>query len=66
MSWILATLDSLPIEIIDGDRSAKYPKREEFLDEGMPFLNSTNIVDNRLDLTDTTRFERVVFKQAIF
>jgi type I restriction enzyme S subunit len=53
MSWILATLDSLPIEIIDGDRSAKYPKREEFLDEGMPFLNSTNIVDNRLDLTET-------------
>ena len=53
MNWVLATLDSLPIEIIDGDRSAKYPKREEFLDEGMPFLNSTNIVDNRLDLTET-------------
>jgi type I restriction enzyme, S subunit len=41
---------NLPIKIIDGDRSNKYPKRNEFKTNGIPFLNTTNIVDNRLCL----------------
>lgn len=43
----------LPITIIDGDRSSKYPKRDEFKSSGVPFLNSTNISDGALDLSET-------------
>ena len=42
----------LPITIIDGDRSSRYPKRKEFRENGVLFLNTTNIVQNRLDLTE--------------
>ena len=42
----------LPIKIIDGDRSSRYPKRSEFQKKGILFLNTTNIVQNRLDLTE--------------
>ena len=42
----------LPITIIDGDRSGRYPKRSEFREKGVLFLNTTNIVQNRLDLTE--------------
>ena len=45
-------LKELPLAIVDGDRSSKYPKREEFQSEGVVFLNSTNISDGRLDLYD--------------
>ncbi len=42
----------LPIEIIDGDRSSRYPKRNEFQEMGVLFLSTTNIVQNRLDTTE--------------
>ena len=42
----------LPIKIIDGDRSSRYPKRSEFREKGVLFLNTTNIVQNRLDITE--------------
>ena len=42
----------LPIEIIDGDRSKRYPKRSEFQKTGVLFLNTANIVQNRLDITE--------------
>ena len=42
----------LPITIIDGDRSNRYPIRSEFREKGVLFLNTTNIVQNRLDLTE--------------
>ncbi len=42
----------LPIEIIDGDRSRRYPKRSEFQETGVLFLNTANIVQNRLDITE--------------
>jgi len=44
--WKTQPLGEWPIEIIDGDRSSRYPKRDEFLDEGVPFLNSTNFTDD--------------------
>lgn len=53
--WQLLPLHKLPIQIVDGDRSAKYPKRDEFQNEGVVFLNSTNIVDNRLSLSECNR-----------
>ena len=45
-------IKDLPITIIDGDRSSRYPKRSEFQEKGVLFLNTTNIVQNRLDLTE--------------
>ena len=45
-------IKDLPITIIDGDRSSRYPKRSEFREQGVLFLNTTNIVQNRLDLTE--------------
>lgn len=48
--WKTAKLKDLPVRIIDGDRSGKYPKRNEFQDNGVLFLNTTNIENNRLNL----------------
>lgn len=48
--WNMVPLHQLPIKIIDGDRSSRYPKRNEFQSVGVPFLNSTNIVENRLSI----------------
>ena len=45
-------IKDLPITIIDGDRSSRYPKRSEFREQGVLFLNTTNIVQYRLDLTE--------------
>ena len=45
-------IKELPITIIDGDRSSRYPKRGEFRKKGILFLNTANIVQNRLDLTE--------------
>ena len=50
-AWEIRRLWELPLQIIDGDRSAKYPKRSEFRDSGVLFLNTTNIVNDRLDLS---------------
>ncbi|WP_215845547.1 restriction endonuclease subunit S [Candidatus Pantoea bituminis] len=49
-SWALYELD---ITFEDGDRSSRYPKANEFLEYGnYPFLNTKNIVDGRLDLSE--------------
>lgn len=50
--WQSAKLKNLPILIIDGDRSARYPKRGEFQETGVPFLSTTNIEQGRLKLTN--------------
>ena len=63
MNWIITKLKDLPINIIDGDRSAKYPKREEFCAEGVAFLNSTNISGNTLDLSEVNFITNEKFAQ---
>ncbi len=50
--WERKRLRELPVQIIDGDRSARYPKRSEFQNSGVLFLNTTNIVDDRLELDE--------------
>lgn len=50
--WQTNKLKNLPVQIIDGDRSSRYPKRDEFQSDGVLFLNTTNIIGNCLDLTD--------------
>ena len=39
----------LPIDIIDGDRGKNYPKKSDFMVEGVPFLNSAAINNGRFD-----------------
>ena len=39
------------VDVIDGDRGKEYPNENDFVDFGIPFLSSKNIIDNRLDLT---------------
>lgn len=51
-TWHTSKLKNLPLKIIDGDRSSKYPKREELKGDGIPFLNTTNIIDNRISYDD--------------
>lgn len=50
MIWIKDKLQNLPIEFVDGDRSSKYPKREEFVSVGIPFLNAEAINAGYLNL----------------
>ncbi|QTR50956.1 restriction endonuclease subunit S [Candidatus Thiothrix anitrata] len=40
---IKINLGDCGVQFIDGDRSAKYPKREEFVDSGVLFLNAESI-----------------------
>ena len=56
-------IKDLPIAIIDGDRSSRYPKRTEFREKGVLFLNTTNIVQNRLDLTEANFISQEKFNQ---
>ena len=58
-----AKIRDLPIKIIDGDRSSRYPKRDEFQNEGILFLNTTNIVDNHLDLSSANYISVEKFTQ---
>ena len=52
VSWPTAQIADWPIQIIDGDRSSNYPKEKDFVGQGVPFLNTTNIRDGALDLSD--------------
>lgn len=47
--WKTAPLGDWPIEYIDGDRSSRYPKRSEYVSQGVPFLNGTCISDGTID-----------------
>ncbi len=53
----------LPITIIDGDRSRRYPKRSEFQDAGVLFLNTTNIIQNRIDITEANYVSQEKFDE---
>ncbi len=52
-SWTIDKLKNLPIEIIDGDRSNRYPKRNEMVDDGVLFLSTPSIVDGRIDISQS-------------
>lgn len=49
--WKTSKLSELPLQFVDGDRSARYPKRSEFVTEGVPFLNAESISSGRLDVS---------------
>ncbi len=58
-----AKLIDLPIQFIDGDRSYRYPKKEEFQNDGIPFLNSAAIVDNKIDYNEINFISHEKFTQ---
>ena len=49
--WKTDILQNLPIDFIDGDRSSKYPKRQEFVNKGIPFINADSISAGYLDMS---------------
>lgn len=51
------------IKFIDGDRSAKYPKREEFVEDGILFLNAASINTGTINESEANRISEVKFSQ---
>jgi type I restriction enzyme, S subunit len=47
-SWEVKTIAELALDIGDGNYSTKYPKKEQFLTQGVPFIRANNLVDGRL------------------
>lgn len=48
--WKTKRLKELPLMFVDGDRSSRYPKRSEFVSEGILFLNAESIKDGLVNL----------------
>lgn len=42
-NWLEEEISSLPILIADGNYSSKYPKAEEFIHKGIPFISARDI-----------------------
>lgn len=59
--WETESLGGL-VEIIDGDRSSKYPKQNDIVDEGVLFLNTSNIKNNRFDFEDVNFITKEKFE----
>jgi restriction endonuclease S subunit len=51
-SWEVKGLGDLDLEIGDGNYAAKYPRHEEFISAGVPFLRAVNIKAGRLQWKD--------------
>lgn len=56
-------LGSEKIKLIDGDRSARYPKEFQFVPIGIPFVNTTNIRDNHFDFTNLDFIPEEIFEK---
>ena len=61
--WVNKKIKDLTIQIIDGDRSKRYPKRNEFKSEGILFLNTKNISNNKINLSDANFITPEKFSQ---
>jgi type I restriction enzyme S subunit len=60
--WRYSSLKNLPIQFIDGDRSSNYPKRSEFVDDGVLFLSTKNINQDKIDLSKVNFITREKFE----
>jgi len=60
--WRYSSLKNLPIQFIDGDRSSNYPKRSEFVDNGIIFLSTKNINQDKIDLSEVNFITREKFE----
>lgn len=59
--WPVSTLGELA-EFENGDRSSNYPSKGDIVSEGILFLSTKNITDQRLDLRDTQFITEEKFK----
>ena len=50
-NWITKKLGDCSIKFVDGDRSSRYPKRDEFVASGIPFLNAESINSGYVNLS---------------
>jgi len=48
VEWSLVQIKDSPIKIADGNYSAKYPRQDEFLEDGIPFVRVNNLQDQTL------------------
>ena len=46
--WVYEYIESTDIKIGDGNYSSKYPRAEELLEEGIPFISSNDVKRGRV------------------
>ena len=63
MMWMKKNIKELDIYISDGNYSSKYPRSEEFVEEGIPFIRGNNMVDG--DITDDEMYYITPEKHSI-
>lgn len=63
MMWMKKTIKELDIYISDGNYSSKYPRSEEFVEEGIPFIRGNNMGDG--DITDDEMYYITPEKHSI-
>ncbi len=51
------------VDVIDGDRGKEYPNDNDYVNTGIPFLSSKNIIDNKLDLTEVRFISKEKFER---
>lgn len=50
-NWNVKTIDDMNLEISDGNYSNKYPKKSEFVDNGIPFIRGTDFIGTTISRT---------------
>ena len=58
--WVICTLRHYA-HFIDGDRGNEYPNDKDYKDNGVVFLSSKNIIDQKIDLSDVKYISHVKF-----
>ena len=58
--WEISKLKRVA-DVIDGDRSTEYPNERDFVETGIPFLSSKNIIDNELDYSHLNHISKEKF-----
>jgi len=56
VEWTLGTLGEITNKIQDGNYGNDYPKNEEFIDEGIPFLTSRAIGDSKTIIGEFVKY----------
>lgn len=51
------------VEFFNGDRSKNYPNGTDFVPDGVPFINATELDRGRVDLAGTKRITRAAFER---
>jgi type I restriction enzyme S subunit len=63
-NWFKSKLEDLDIIFADGDRSSRYPKANQFLNEGNhPFINTKNIVNNHFQWKNVNFISDIKFEE---